>query len=178
MLPPSRRHQRRLCHPALRPPFFVMANYSALTDNMRNLLASCIYLMLEMRGADDARGAGRVRRKSARHLLPVAAPAARGGPGSGESVTLVYSIPPEEFTPPRAGASGKSAPFRQDAAAQAAVRQALGPCRSDDPEFSDLRKRIPPARARQPPPPVPTVPAPAPPQFPPSLPAAAAVVPP
>ena len=28
--------------------FSIMANYAVMTDNMRNLLASCIHLMLEM----------------------------------------------------------------------------------------------------------------------------------
>ena len=51
--------------------FSIMAHYSALTDNMRNLLASCIHLMLEMDGGsmqeldrlmDDSRNGDLVRR--------------------------------------------------------------------------------------------------------------------
>ena len=165
MLPPSRRHQRRLCHPALRPPFFVMANYSALTDNMRNLLASCIYLMLEMRGADDFVGAGGVRSPSARHVLRAPHPQREETQEGGESVTVVRSIPPEEFTPPRRASGGALPPGRGGAGDRPAGARTDQSTRSGAAGYSetDLPRR---REHRQPPPPVPIVPAHDPPQLP------------
>jgi hypothetical protein len=84
---------------------------------------------------------------------------------SGEEVAVVRSIPPEEFTPPRAsetllGASGKGVHLRQDAAALAAVRRALGQTGGPASERPDTQDRISPRRRdrSRPEPPPATVP--------------------